>query len=155
MSKINSESITKLRILLASWAVFRQKAHTYHWNVKGSDFKTLHEWFNELYDSSQDNMDLIAERLRQLGEKIPMSLLSASQESAIPDENAADSPSGIVEDIVSALGILATVQGEICMESNDQNDNVTMDLMIQISKWVEMKSWFLSAYLGKENDSKA
>lgn len=31
-------------------------------------------------------------------------------------------------------------------DANEQNDYVTADLMTQLSKWNELKSWFLTAW---------
>lgn len=154
MAKINSETLAKMVRLLSSWCVFRQKAHTYHWNVKGKHFRGLHNLFSELYKEAEDHMDEIAERVRQLGEVVPVTLSSASQNTVVTDDNNASTDEGMVEDLLTALAALGVLQTEICMEADDQKDNVSMDLCIQLSKWTDMKSWFLAAFLQKENDSK-
>lgn len=69
MAKINSETVIKLKRLLSSWTVFYQKAHTYHWDLKGENFLSLHKHLEKLYDESVEHTDEIAERLRQIGEK--------------------------------------------------------------------------------------
>jgi DNA-binding ferritin-like protein len=38
-----------------------------HWNVKGPTFIALHKLFDEIVDAAEDYMDLIAERVVQLG----------------------------------------------------------------------------------------
>src|ERR1700748_3156319 len=38
-----------------------------HWNVKGPNFIGLHELFDKIYASVEDYVDLIAERIVQLG----------------------------------------------------------------------------------------
>jgi starvation-inducible DNA-binding protein len=37
-----------------------------HWNVKGPSFVALHKLFDEIVDSAEEYMDLIAERVVQL-----------------------------------------------------------------------------------------
>lgn len=152
MAQINEETIKRVKVLLASWNVFRQKAHTYHWNVNGKFFKNLHELFGDLYDSAVEQMDSLAERLRQIGEPVPMTLRSSTELSELPDENPLSSADDMMRDILSALATLNVIQTEICLAANDQKDNVTMDLMIKLSQLVEMKSWFIKSYL--EEDKK-
>src|SRR5213594_2145149 len=38
-----------------------------HWNVKGPQFIALHKLFDEIYDAVQEYVDLLAERVVQLG----------------------------------------------------------------------------------------
>ena len=40
----------KLNILLANYSIFFQNIRGAHWDIKGSDFFTLHIKFEELYD---------------------------------------------------------------------------------------------------------
>src|SRR5689334_23219153 len=38
-----------------------------HWNVKGPSFIALHKLFDEIVDAAEEFMDLLAERVVQLG----------------------------------------------------------------------------------------
>ena len=58
--------IDGLRVLLASNFVFYAKLHAAHWNVKGMFFFELHKLFEEQYQNLWDNVDTIAEKLREL-----------------------------------------------------------------------------------------
>ena len=59
MSKI----VDQLNSVLANYHVFYMNVRGYHWNVKGSDFFTLHVKFEELYTELQLQIDAIAERI--------------------------------------------------------------------------------------------
>lgn len=48
---------------IANWSTLYIKLHNYHWYVKGSQFFTLHEKFQELYEEAALHVDEIAERL--------------------------------------------------------------------------------------------
>ena len=151
MAKINSETVSKLKRLLSSWTVFYQKTHTFHWDLTGENFLSLHKHLEKLYDESVDHTDAIAERLRQIGEKTALTLNGASADSVVQDSNDADTIEEVLSDLITGIAQLTSVQTEIYNESDEQGDYVTADLMTQISKWCEFNSWFLASISGEEN----
>lgn len=58
--------IDGLRVLLASNFVFYLKMHAAHWNVQGMFFYELHKLFEIQYQDLWENVDTIAEKLREL-----------------------------------------------------------------------------------------
>lgn len=61
-----------LKILLATEYAFAVKAQLFHWNVEGSDFAQLHEFFGNIYEEVNDNaIDRTAEFIRSLDEYTP------------------------------------------------------------------------------------
>lgn len=52
---------------LADTFILYTKTRKYHWNVTGVHFGQLHEFFEEQYTQLEENMDLIAERVRKIG----------------------------------------------------------------------------------------
>jgi len=60
-----------LKVLLASSYAYQLKAHMFHWNVEGSDFAQLHDFFGELYAEVFASIDKTAELVRQLDEYAP------------------------------------------------------------------------------------
>lgn len=153
MVKINSETVIKLKRLLSSWTVFYQKAHTYHWDLKGENFLSLHKHLEKLYDESVEHTDEIAERLRQIGEKTSLTLKNASENSVVTDSNDAETPTYVVQDLVVGITNLTLLQNEIYFEADEQGDYVTADLMTQLSKWCEFNSWFLASIVGEDAES--
>lgn len=57
----------ELNKLLSDLAVFYRKLQNYHWNIKGSDFFTVHAKLEEYYDDVNKQIDEIAEHLLILG----------------------------------------------------------------------------------------
>lgn len=151
MAKINSETVSKLKRLLSSWTVFYQKTHTFHWDLTGENFLSLHKHLEKLYDESVEHTDAIAERLRQIGEKTALTLNGASADSVVQDSNDADTIEEVLSDLITGIAQLTSVQTEIYNESDEQGDYVTADLMTQLSKWCEFNSWFLASISGEEN----
>lgn len=81
----DSELIQSLDQVLIDSQVFRQKAHTYHWNVEGPLFHSLHDFFGDIYEEMEEAVDEIAEHVRALG-AYPTSDLSAyPQETRLSD----------------------------------------------------------------------
>ena len=148
---MNSETVSKLKRLLSSWTVFYQKAHTYHWDLRGENFLSLHKHLQTLYDESVEHTDEIAERLRQIGEITALTLNGASADSVVQDNNNENTAEGIVSDLITGIAQLTSLQTEIYNEADEQGDYVTADLMTQLSKWCEFNSWFLSSINGNEN----
>ena len=147
MANITSETANKLRALLASWAIFRQKTHSYHWNVAGKNFLEYHKLFGDLYDCAVDHMDTIAERLKQLKEPTVNTLAEMIQLSQVSDSVILSSDSEMLKDIMVALNQISVLQSEIWAESNEVADVVTNDLMVQNNKWIELQLWFLESLL--------
>jgi starvation-inducible DNA-binding protein len=86
--------IVALKILFASNFVLYLKTHGAHVNVTGMFFPQLHELFGGQYEDLQDQIDTIAEKIRQLDEFAPMSMTEIQQQSAIDDfSGAADARS--------------------------------------------------------------
>jgi len=54
-------------MLLTASLSLSNRVQEAHWNVKGTNFSPLHEFFGEMYDFLIDAADLLAERIVQLG----------------------------------------------------------------------------------------
>lgn len=145
MAKINVETTAKLKRLLASWAVFYQKTHTFHWDVTGDNFLSFHKHLKKLYEDSVEHCDEIAERLRQIGVKTELTLNGASADSVVEDSNSQSNVNAIAQDLITAIAQLTALQTEVYNEADEQGDFVTADLMTQLSKWCDFNSWFLAS----------
>src|SRR5579871_6645364 len=55
-----------------------------HWNVKGPDFIALHELFDKVAEALEDHVDLIAERIVQLGGIALGTLESLKERTTLP-----------------------------------------------------------------------
>ena len=57
--------------VLADTYTLYLKTHSFHWNVTGPMFQTLHTMFEEEYTELWAALDEVAERIRSLGEPAP------------------------------------------------------------------------------------
>ena len=72
ISEKDRKAIAKgLSELLADSYSLYLMTHNFHWNVKGPMFNTLHTMFMAQYTEQWTALDLIAERIRALGEPAP------------------------------------------------------------------------------------
>src|SRR6201994_1941350 len=58
------------KVLADSYTLYL-KTHNFHWNVTGPLFESLHKMFEAQYIELADAVDLVAERIRTLGEPAP------------------------------------------------------------------------------------
>ena len=76
-----------LNIAVANTFVMYFKAHTYHWNVEGSDFPQYHGFLGDLYEELHDAVDPLSERLRVIGQYAPPSLKDLLESTTIEEDS--------------------------------------------------------------------
>jgi len=74
------------KIAFASEFSFYLKAHFFHWNVEGINFRELHDLFGTIYEEVYGSIDDFAEKIRALGAYAPGSNSRFSMLSRIEDE---------------------------------------------------------------------
>jgi starvation-inducible DNA-binding protein len=74
------------KVAFATEFSFYLKAHNFHWNVEGSDFKQYHDLFGDIYEEVYESIDLFAEQIRSLGTYVPASYTRFSMLTQIEDE---------------------------------------------------------------------
>jgi len=118
-----------------------------HWNVKGSNFIGLHELFDDVYESVGEYVDLIAERIVQLGGIAEGTVRVAAERSTL-DEYPLVLSSG--EEHVAALSdVLARFSDAArqCIEPIDALDDPdTVDILVEVSRGVDKWLWFVEAH---------
>lgn len=93
------ELIKALKIAFATEFSFYLKAHYFHWNVEGPNFKEYHDLFGTIYEEVYNSIDDFAENIRKLNAYTPGSFTRLSMLTQINDE--IDIPSA--ENMVSEL----------------------------------------------------
>jgi starvation-inducible DNA-binding protein len=74
------------KVAFATEYSFYLKAHNFHWNVEGSDFKQYHDLFGGIYEEVYGSIDAFAEQIRALGTYVPASYTRFSMLTQIEDE---------------------------------------------------------------------
>lgn len=66
--------VETLKTTLADTFVLYFKAHSFHWNIEGSDFAQYHEFVGNFYEDVFSSVDSIAELIRTMDAYAPTSL---------------------------------------------------------------------------------
>jgi starvation-inducible DNA-binding protein len=119
-----------------------------HWNVKGANFIALHELFDKIAESVEDQVDTLAERVTALGGTARGTLVAVSRGTSLkpyPEEISAGLAH--VEALVSVLADFGRKVRAAIDETAKLGDAGTSDLFTGISRETDKSLWFLEAHL--------
>ena len=119
-----------------------------HWNVKGPNFIALHELFDKVAESLEDQVDVLAERITALGGRAHGTIASVARQSTLKPypEDIAEGLAHV--DALSAAFADHAAKIRAAIESADQlGDADTADLFTGISRDTDKYLWFLEAHL--------
>jgi starvation-inducible DNA-binding protein len=118
-----------------------------HWNVKGPSFIGLHKLFDDVNEDVETYVDLIAERIVQLGGIAEGTIGAAEQRSKLPDYpiGIATGPEHVaaLSDALSAFGRAARIT---IAEMDELEDAGSADMLTGISRGVDKWLWFVEAH---------
>lgn len=133
---------------LSDWNILFVKLHNYHWNVKGSDFFTLHEKFEELYNEAASHIDEIAERILAIGETPAGSFKEYLELSTLKEASGKENSREMVEQIIADFkNVIKNAKNGIDV-AGDVGDETTVDMLTQIHVALEKHVWLFTAFLG-------
>lgn len=140
-----------LKKVLAETYGLMLKTQNYHWNVEGPNFPGLHALFMTQYSELFLAVDLIAERIRALGELAPGSYGEFSKLSKIRDGDGALDADAMVKDLYEGnVQLLATVKKAFAA-AEKAGDQPTLDLMNARTATHEKTAWMLRSSLPKQS----
>ncbi|CAG9622423.1 Dps family protein [Sutcliffiella rhizosphaerae] len=146
MSKHLTEAVNKQ---VANWSVLFIKLHNYHWFVKGPEFFTLHEKFEELYGEAATHIDELAERLLAI-DGTPVGTMKEILEIAtIKEAEGKETAEQMVHSIAEDFSILIEELKDGMQVAEEAGDETTGDMLLAIHQSVEKHNWMLRAFLGK------
>lgn len=146
MSKQLTEVVNKQ---VANWSVLFTKLHNYHWFVKGPEFFTLHEKFEELYNEAATHIDELAERLLAIEGKPVGTMKEILEISTIHEAEGGESAEQMVKNIADDFSVLIEELKEGMEVADSVGDETTGDMLLAIHQSVEKHNWMLKAFLGK------
>src|SRR5258705_2649390 len=118
-----------------------------HWNVKGPHFIGLHELFDQIDEAVEGYVDLIAERIVQLGGIAEGTVRVAGERSRL-EEYPLDIADGHahVEAVAKALSTFGHEARKTIAEADELEDTDTADLFTEISRGIDKWLWFVEAH---------
>ena len=118
-----------------------------HWNVKGPHFIGLHELFDKIDEAVEAYVDLIAERIVQLGGIAEGTARVAAGRSRLEEYplTIADG-SAHVEAVSKALSTFGHEARNSIYQADELGDADTSDLFTEISRGIDKWLWFVEAH---------
>ena len=119
-----------------------------HWNVKGAEFIGLHKLFNEINEEVESYVDLIAERVVQLGGIAEGTARVIAARTTLRDYPLTISTgrdhTGALSDALAEFGRTARIGIE---EMNELEDAASADILTEVCRGVDKWLWFVEAHL--------
>ena len=145
----NVNLINSLITVLADTQVLLLKTQNYHWNVRGINFKSLHELFEEQYTELFAAVDIIAEVIGSLGKKTPGTWNEYSQITSLSEGNADFKSLDMIADLAKDQEIISD-NIKHCLENAESiKDDVTVDIMTDRLAVHRKNHWVLTNLMEK------
>jgi starvation-inducible DNA-binding protein len=133
--------------LLADTYTLYLKTHNYHWNVTGPMFQTLHLMFQTQYNELWLAVDMVAERIRTLGEVAPGTYKAFSKLASIKEEEGVPKATDMIKNLVKGHEQAAKTARKIFPLADKVSDEPTADLLTQRLQVHETTAWMLRSLL--------
>jgi starvation-inducible DNA-binding protein len=146
-AETRARSVELLNHRLADAVDLQSKTKQAHWNVKGPNFIGLHKLFDEIYEDVGEYVDLIAERVVQLGGIAEGTVRSAGQRSSLSEYplvlTTGEEHVAALSDVLAQFSARAR---EAIDELEENEDPDSMDILTEVSRGVEKWLWFVEAH---------
>jgi starvation-inducible DNA-binding protein len=116
-----------------------------HWNVVGSNFRSVHLQLDELVSAARQYTDEAAERANAIGVSPNGKARTVVESSGLPDypENWQTAEATIAAIVEILATVIARLRERI--EAAEKSDLVTQDLLIEIAAELEKQHWMWQA----------
>jgi starvation-inducible DNA-binding protein len=130
------------RVLADSYTLYLE-THSFHWNVTGPMFQTLHTMFEEQYSELALAVDLVAERIRAPGFPAPGTFKRFAELSSIEQAEEAPDASEMIRLLVRGHEAVVRTAREVFDTAEDARDQPSCDLLTQRMQVHEKTAWML------------
>lgn len=135
--------------LLADYFALYLKTKNFHWHVSGPHFREYHLLFDEQATELVDTTDLIAERVRKLGQRTLTSIgdIAAKQSVKDNDKDAVPAQGMLKELLTDNKALVASLKAAKEL-AGEAGDNATDGLIDDWTDQAEQRVWFLTQTIG-------
>lgn len=134
------------RVLADSYTLYL-KTHSYHWNVVGPMFHSLHTMFMEEYMELALAVDDIAERIRALGALAPGTYRRFTELAVVLEDTDNPEAPEMIRRLVAAHEATSRTIREILPIVEGAPDQVSTDLLVRRLDVHEKTAWMLRSML--------
>ncbi|MCZ8519691.1 DNA starvation/stationary phase protection protein [Paenibacillus mucilaginosus] len=135
---------------IANWAILHMKIHQHHWYVKGPNFFPLHVKFQELYEEASLTLDELAERLLSVGGQPVSTSKEIAAAATIEEHEPLETAEEMVRSLRDDYKQLIEETGEAMELAEEEKDEGTHDMLLELKTKLEKHVWMLNAHLGRE-----
>jgi starvation-inducible DNA-binding protein len=146
---MSEKLISTVNKQVANWTVLYVKLHNYHWFVKGGNFFTLHEKFEEFYNEAAGHIDELAERLLALDGTPVATMKECLELSSIQEAEGSLTAEQMVQSVHDDFALLVNELKEGMELAAEVGDETTGDMLLAIHQGLEKHNWMLKSFLGK------
>ncbi|UCE85653.1 MAG: DNA starvation/stationary phase protection protein [Deltaproteobacteria bacterium] len=148
MAKPSNEAVVEsLSRLLADSYTLYPKTHTYHGNVVGPMFTTLHTLFETEYTELALAVDEIAERIRAVGAFAPGSYSDFMKLASVKEETGRPDAKQMISTLVADQTRVADAARRVIEASEQAGDQASADLGTRRVEVHEKNAWMLRSHL--------
>jgi len=134
------------RLLADTYGLYL-KTHSFHWNVEGPMFNTLHLMFMDQYTELWTALDAIAERIRSLGYPAPGTNSEFARLTSIDETPGVPEAMDMVRLLVAGHEAVARTARKVFPAVDKASDESTADLLTQRLQIHEKTAWMLRSLL--------
>lgn len=141
-----ASSIEALKHVLGDTYVLAVKTQNAHWNLEGDNFIGLHLLLERQYKELVTAIDVIAERIRALGEPSPGDMASFISLARLSESKQLVDPRESILKIADDHATLATLLEEHISILEAEKDYGTIDLLTDRIRDHNHETWLLQAH---------
>lgn len=147
-SGVRGKMVELLNAQLADTTDLYTQVKYAHWNVVGSDFIQLHEFFDEVAANVLGFADLIAERATALGGTARGTVRQSAAASTLDEypDTAVDGMDAVAA-VADRVAAYAASTRQAIEDADTVGDLTTSDLFTEVSRQADKDLWFLEAHL--------
>jgi starvation-inducible DNA-binding protein len=136
--------------LLADCYALYLKTKNFHWHVTGPHFREYHLLFDEQATELIATTDLVAERVRKLGQDTLTSIGAIAAKQRINDHDSTSTDaSKMLKELHADNETLIKALKDAKDLADKAGDNATDGLLDDWTDQAEQRAWFLAATIGK------
>jgi starvation-inducible DNA-binding protein len=147
MAKPDKAVVDALERLLADSYTLYLKTHSYHWNVTGPMFTTLHGLFEIHYSELALAVDEIAERIRALGAPAPGSYTQFMKRAGVKEDQTVPAATQMLRNLVADQEAVTASARAVVEAAQAGGDEASVDLGVRRIQIHEKNAWMLRSHL--------
>ena len=133
--------------LLANTYALYLKTQNFHWNLKGSDFFSLHLLFEKQYDELAEAVDEIAERIQSIGFHVDGSFSGFKKRSSIKEPGKGLTEKKMIQELLEGHEAISREMRPLIPQFQGVYDEASADLLIKRLGIHEKAAWLLRSHL--------